>query len=128
MAKDSRDCRLIDYVETVLAPFDEVSFCPVDSAVLAQLAMVRVERVVSGEDESLGPRDLLLAERFDGMFAGFEPELDKQLLFAAGREPALQAPAHRGRARPVRPRQGDAVRRDDVHLPWYFYLRCLPGD
>ncbi len=90
MAKDSRDCRLIDYVETVLAPFDEVSFCPVDSAVLAQLAMVRVERVVSGEDESLGPRDLLLAERFDGMFAGFEPELDKQLLFAAAASPRFR--------------------------------------
>ncbi len=90
MATDSRNCRLIDYVETVFAPFDEVPFCPVDSAVLAQLAMVRVEQVVSDEDESLGPRDLLLAERFDGMFAGFEPELDKRLLFAVAASPRFR--------------------------------------
>ena len=90
MATDSGDCRLIDYVETVFAPFDEVPFGPVDSAVLSQLAMVRAEQVVSGEGEVLGPRDLLLAERFDGLFAGFEFELDKRLLFAAAASPRFR--------------------------------------
>lgn len=80
---------LLDYVETEFRTFDEVPLGPVDSAVISQLSMLRVECLAPSRQVS--PRELLLAERFGELLgACLEPDLLKRLLFAVSASPRFR--------------------------------------
>ena len=81
---------LIEYVETEMRTFDEAPLGPVDSAVLSQLAMVRVECLAP--TRPIAPHELLRAERFEELLGvGLEPDLLKRLLFAVCASPGSGA-------------------------------------
>ena len=80
---------LIEYVETEMRTFDEAPLGPVDSAVLSQLAMVRVECLAP--TRPIAPHELLRAERFEELLGvGLEPDLLKRLLFAVCASPRFR--------------------------------------
>lgn len=108
---------LIDYLESQLASFDDAPFNAVDAAVLSQMCMIRGEGIVPELKEAaprcgmfgrlqeslalrdlrdlrekpVGFRDLLRAERFEGMFTGLDPVRIKSCLFAAASSPRYRS-------------------------------------
>lgn len=104
---------IIDYLETEFATFEEKPFNAVDSLILAEFCMVRAEGVVEPMRdvsvlETMGVkllaalpawkpkrrkihfRDMLLAERYEAMFAGLEPHLVKELMLALAASPRFR--------------------------------------
>lgn len=102
---------ILDYLDTELSTFEEKPFSPIDSLVLTQLCMTRVDdrapslaqavatarplawaRRVSRWSDHAGvvPADLLRAERFPTMFTGLASHKIKELLFAVSASPRFR--------------------------------------
>ena len=101
---------ILDYLATEFASFDEKPFNPVDSAVLSQFCMVRVDDFVAPLRErksfsSWGTvvqnlfspplrtvhfLDLLRAERYENMFTGLIPGKIKDNLLALAASPRFR--------------------------------------
>lgn len=101
---------ILDYLATEFATFEEKPFNPVDSAVLSQFCMVRVEGIAPPLRERASFKrlgtvvdnllssvkrpvrfiDLLRAERYADMFTGLAPSLVKENLLALAASPRFR--------------------------------------
>ncbi len=100
---------ILDYLATEFASFDEKPFNPVDSVILSQFCMVRMELIApmgsnwqrpAGFGRALKSRlaparpvrfaDALRAELFSTLFSGFDPDLIKETLVALAASPRFR--------------------------------------
>lgn len=103
---------IIDYLNTEFATFEEVPFGPVDSLILSEFCMVRLDEILPAYDSSakiaplarfreglvglFGKRkafkfaDALRAEFFDTMFVGLVPDKVRDLLVALAASPRFR--------------------------------------
>ena len=100
---------ILDYLATEFASFDEKPFNPVDSVILSQFCMVRMELIApmgsnwqrpAGFGRALKSRlaparpvrfaDALRAELFPTLFSGFDPDLIKETLVALAASPRFR--------------------------------------
>lgn len=100
---------IIEYLETEFSTFEEKPFNAVDSLVLSEFCMTRMEGIVApmrdmgvlggmgsmlrsvlAPHEAVHFRDVLRAELFDGMFTGLIPHKIKRLLFALAASPRFR--------------------------------------
>ena len=106
--KVGRMTTIIDYLEHEFAPFEEVPFNPVDSLILSEFCMVRMEGVLEPSETGVRPgvlgkiserlipaksayfHDALRAENYDGMFTGLVPSKVKDLTLALAASPRFR--------------------------------------
>ncbi|WP_449316869.1 Mbeg1-like protein [Rubneribacter sp.] len=100
---------ILDYLATEFASFDEKPFNPVDSVILSQFCMVRMELIApmgsnwqrpAGFGRALKSRlaparpvrfaDALRAELFSTLFSGFDPDLIKETLVVLAASPRFR--------------------------------------
>lgn len=99
---------IVDYLEHEFATFEEKPFNPVDSLILSQFCMARMEGVLEPgatgarqgimgriAERVLKPKaahfqDALRAERYDGMFTGLVPSRVKELALALAASPRFR--------------------------------------
>lgn len=100
---------IIEYLETEFATFEEKPFNAVDSLVLSEFCMARMEGIVApmrdmgvlggvgsmlrsvlAPHDAVHFRDVLQAEKFAGMFTGLIPHKIKQLVFALAASPRFR--------------------------------------
>lgn len=99
---------IIDYLEHEFATFEEVPFNPVDSLILSEFCMVRMEGVLEPSETGVRPgvlgriserffpakhaqfRDALRAEFYDDMFTGLVPSKVKELALALAASPRFR--------------------------------------
>lgn len=101
---------ILDYLATEFASFEEKPFCPVDSLILSQLCMVKVDQIVPSLEEkrsflnintivenllssthrAVHFRDMLRVEHYHEMFTGLVPECVKENLIALAASPRFR--------------------------------------
>lgn len=99
---------IIDYLEHEFASFEDAPFNPVDSLILSQFCMVRLESVLEpsetgvqqgfvgriaerlGRSKSVQFRDALRAECYETMFTGLVPSKVKGLMLALAASPRFR--------------------------------------